>query len=122
MMLPLMLSLLLSAVSFSQSAEIPQSRPVAVLLKAVKDANTEQLKTAFSENMRRRFDTEGWEKVLKTYQDAFMKEFGDYKPEDFSYQFAGGENAGSVSIRYRGRTLPALRVIKEGNEWKVDER
>jgi hypothetical protein len=118
MMLSAILSLLLSAVSFCQSAEkakeqIPQARPVAIWLKAVKAGDTAQLKTAFSESMRRRFDQEGWDKVMKTYQEVFLKEFGDYKPEDFSYQFAGTENSGSVSIVYKGKTLPGLQVIKE---------
>jgi len=101
---------------------IPQARPVAVWLKAVKDGNQEQLKSVFSETMRRKFDDEGWDKVMSVYQELFRKEFGEYRDEDFSFQFKGDENMGTVSIVYRGKTLPGLQVIRENNEWKVDER
>jgi hypothetical protein len=119
--------MLLSAVSFGQTAGqakeiIPQAQPVAAFLKAVMDGDQEQMKTVFSENMRRQFDSEGWDQAMKTYQTLFRKEFGEYKPEDFSFQFKGGESAGTVLITHRGRALPGLRVIKEGNEWRVDER
>ena len=38
-----------------------QVRPVSVWLMAVKDADQERLKTAFSESMRQQFDREGWD-------------------------------------------------------------
>ena len=103
-------------------AVLPPVRPVAVWLAAVKDADQEQLKTAFSEAMRRQFDRDGWDTAMRTYQEIFKKEFGDYRLEDFSFEFTGDENRGTVSIAYKGRTLPALRVINEKNEWKIDER
>jgi hypothetical protein len=127
MILPAFLWVFLSAASTAQVPETVreitvQARPVAVWLKAVKDGDHEQLKTVFSERMRRRFDAEGWDNVLKTYQEAFNREFGEYTPQDFSFQFVGDENQGRVLITYRGRTLSGLRVVKEQNEWKVDER
>ena len=127
MMLSAVLLMFLSAVSFGQGAQedrsvIPQAGPVAAWLKAVKDGDQEQLKTCFSENMRRQFDKEGWDQVMRTYQEVFKREFGEYSAEDFTFQFKGGESLGTVSIFYGGKTLPGLQVIKENNEWKIDER
>ena len=126
-MLSAALLLLLGALSPGQAPDnagaiLPPVRPVAVWLTAVKNGDQEQLKTAFSERVRRQFDSEGWDKVMRTYQEAFNKEFGDYRPADVSFQFTGDDNRGTVAIAVRGRTLPGLQVIKETNEWKIDER
>lgn len=101
---------------------VPQAQPVFTLLKAVKEGDQQQLKTVFSERMQKTFDEEGWEKVLKSYQEAFNKEFGEYKPEDFAFEYAGGEGEGRVLIVHRGKKLPGLQVIKVEPGWKVDER
>jgi hypothetical protein len=50
------------------------------------------------------------------------REFGDYQLEDFAFTFAGEEDKGTVSITHKQKRLPGLRVIKEKNAWKVDER
>ena len=125
--LPAVLLMLLGAVGSSQAPDsagaiLPHVRPVAVWLAAVKDADQERLKTVFSESIRRQFDREGWDKVMKTYQEIFMMEFGDYRLEDFVFDFEGDGNRGTVSIVYKGRPLPGLRVVNEKNEWKIDER
>jgi hypothetical protein len=59
---------------------------------------------------------------LKTYQQVFKKEFGDYQLEDFAFTIAGEEGKGTVSITHKRKRLPGLRVIKEKDAWKVDER
>jgi hypothetical protein len=104
------------------AAGVPQVRPVAALLTAVKDADQEQLKMVFSQKVKQQFDREGWDKALRTYQDMFKKEFGDYRLQDFSFGFNGDENRGTVSVAHKGRALPGLRVVNETNEWKIDER
>ena len=45
----------------------------------------------FSERKQKGFDAEGWDTVLATYQNLFKKEFGDYKLEDFTFEFNGFE-------------------------------
>jgi hypothetical protein len=101
---------------------IPQAQPVVTWLMAVKEGDEKKLRAAFSERMRKRFDEEGWEKVLKIYQKAFEKEFGDYRLEDFAFEYAGGEKEGKVSISHKGRKLPGVQVIKEDTDWRVNER
>lgn len=103
-------------------SHIPQAEPVISWLMAAKEGDEKRLKTVFSERMRKKFDEEGWDKVLKTYQQVFEKEFGDYRLEDFAFEYSGGENEGRVSIVYREEKLPGVQVIKEKGNWKVDER
>ena len=50
------------------------------------------------------------------------KLLGDYRLEDFGFEFRGGQEAGEVSVTHKGKRLPDdLRVIREGSVWKVDE-
>ena len=101
---------------------VPQARPVATWLEAVKNGDKNRLKTVFSEKIRSRFDAEGWDKVMKTYQQVFKQEFGDYKLEDFKFEFTGDEEKGKVSVVHQGKKTPGLRVVKEKSGWKVNER
>jgi arylsulfatase A len=103
--------------------EIPaQARPVFNLLRAARRGDLEGLKTVFSQRMRGQLDGEGWDKVLARYREAFKKEFGDYRPGEFVFQFTGGEEKGTVEISRKGKKLPGLQVIKEGADWKIDEK
>ena len=101
---------------------VPQARPVLVWLSAVKAGNQDALKTAFSESMRRQFDQAGWATVLTTYQGVFRKAFGDYALDDFAFDFTGGAESGQVIIVHKGNRLPGVQVIREGTDWKVNER
>jgi hypothetical protein len=103
-------------------SSVPQARPVSIWFSAVKNGNEDQLKTAFSESMRRQFDQEGWAKVLMTYQELFRSAFGDYKLEDFSFAFTGGEDSGAVLVTFKGMVMPGLQVVREETGWKVNER
>jgi hypothetical protein len=100
----------------------PQIKPVSAWLQAVKTGDKAQLKTVFSQRMQISHAEMGWDKVMKAYQDVFKEEFGDYKLEDFTFEFEGNEQTGKVSIVRKGKKLPGLRVIKEGANWKVNER
>jgi len=111
-----------AAAQDTAQAIVPEARPVFNWLNAVKNGDQDQLKTVFSEQMRQRFDEQGWAKVLTTYQDGFKKEFGDYELDDFVFEFTGGEDSGQVTVVYRGKKLPGLRVVKEKTDWKVNER
>ena len=69
-------------------------------------------------------------KVLATYQKYFKKEFGDYKLEDFTFEYKsfepppgpGEEVMGMVSITRKGKKFGELRVIKENAVSKMAER
>ena len=109
---------------------IPQARPIFALLEAVKNSDQKQLKTVFCERYRKGFDEEGWDKVLATYQKYFKKEFVNYKPEDFTFEYKSFEPPpgpseevmGMVSITRKGKKFGELRVIKENAVSKMAER
>ena len=109
------------ATSLAKAGDIiPQAQPIVKLLKAVKEGDQEQLKPAFSERMRAKFDKEGWDKALQAYQKYFKEEFGDYKLEDFAFDY---KEQGGVSIVYKGKTLRGgMSVLLEKDVWKINER
>ncbi len=100
----------------------PQARPIRTWLRSVKDGDEKKLETVFSAELRKQIAAGGWDKALKTYQIVFKQEFGNYELEDFEFAFTGDERKGKVSIVYKKKKLPGLRVIKEGTVWKVNER
>jgi arylsulfatase A len=99
----------------------PQARPVLALLRAARKGDREALVTAFSGRLRSKLEGVGWDKVLARYRDAFKKEFGDFRPKDFTFRYDGGEEKGTVEVSGKGKKLPSLQVIKEGADWKIDE-
>lgn len=104
------------------SAVIPQAYPVVALLKAAQEDNLELYKVIYSTNMRSLFQEEDWSPSLSRYAQLFEREFGDYALGDFRYSFSGDEDAGEVSILFQGRELRGLKVVREGEQWKLDER
>ena len=110
------------ATSPAKAAEtIPQAQPVIALLKAVKERDQKQLQSAFSAKMRAQYDKQGWDRVLQRYQEGFKTAFGDYKLEDFAFEYKGDEEKGGVSVVHKGKTLPGMSVTKEKAEWKLNE-
>ncbi len=100
----------------------PQAQPILTWLKSVKDGDEKKLETVFSVKLRKQIAAGGWDKALKTYQTVFKQEFGNYELEDFGFEFTGDERKGKVSVVFKTKKLPGLRVIKEGAVWKVNER
>lgn len=73
-----------------------------------------------------------WEEVLNTYTNAFQKQFGNYKLEDFAYDFipddkvigkAANEN-GRLKITVKGKDMGGMKIIREAEseQWKLNER
>ncbi len=103
-----------------------KTAPVKAWFQAVKSSDIELLKTVFSERYRGPVpegmeEEEYWVNRLKTYTDLWKKEFGDFELADFAFVFQGDETAGTVSVFYQGKMLPGVLVIKEGDQWKVNE-
>ena len=59
---------------------------------------------------------------MKSYQEVFKHQFGDYKLDEFTFEFEGNEKKGTVSVVHKGKKTPGLRIIKEGTDWKINER
>lgn len=100
--------------------------PIHNLLKSVKTQDKDLLKSSFSKRMVKNLGNgPGWAESLKQYTLLFKKEFGNYQMSDFKYKFIPSKNdpkKGQVSIIFKGKKLEGLRVIKEGDSWKMDER
>jgi hypothetical protein len=115
---------LVRAQTTTQSAGgvVVQAQPVYTWLQAVQEGDADQLQGAFSARMRKVFEAEGWKSVLTRYRNAFEQAFGDYRLEEFTFTFAGGEQDGKVVIVHKGRALPGVMVVREPGGWKVNER
>lgn len=102
---------------------IPQAQPVATLLLAVREQDVDLFRSAYSSRMQAAIKKEGdWREGLQAYTELFHKEFGDYSLQDFQYSFSGDDAAGKVETTHGDRQLPGLRVAREGDCWKLDER
>lgn len=100
----------------------PEAAPVIAVLKAAKGSNTAGFKNAYSRPIREDQDQGRWESNLKEAQVNLKKLFGDYQLNDFSFTFFGDREKGKVTLFHKGKEAFPLNVLKEGKEWKVDER
>jgi hypothetical protein len=105
-----------------KSDEIPlQAKPIIDWLNAMKTSDLELFKSVYSQRMQTRIENRGWEKTFSKYQHECNKEFADFKLTDFVFSFEGDEQAGNVTVTFKDRLLPPLDIIKENNEWKINE-
>ncbi len=107
---------------FSTRSISPQAQPIFAWLHAVKISDVEQFKLVFSERMKRKFKKYRWSDLLEDYQIVFKHDFGNYEMEDFTFEFNGDKDKGEVIVFHNGVKYGGLRVVKEKESWKVDER
>ena len=100
----------------------PEAAPVISMLKAARGSNTAGFKNAYSRPIREDKDQGRWENNLREAQVNLKKLFGHYRLNDFSFTFSGDREKGKVTLFYKGKEAFPLNVIKEGKDWKVDER
>ena len=106
----------------SKKSHIPQARPFLLLLEAVKNGDEQKLKTVHSERIKEGMEKKGWANVMKLYQDAFKEQYGEYKLEEFTFEYEGSEMKGRVAIARNGNANGKLHVIYENGVWKMNER
>jgi hypothetical protein len=99
-----------------------EAAPVIAVLKAVKGADVAGFMNAYSREIREDKSQGDWQKNLKEAQVNMKRLFGVYQLDDFSFTFDGDREKGKVTLSHKGKEAFPLNVIKEGNEWKVDER
>lgn len=100
----------------------PEAAPLIAVLKAVKVADAAAFKNAYSQRIREDKMQGDWEQNISMAQANLKKMFGEYNLTDFSFTFAGDKQTGKVSLSHKGQAAVTLAVIKEGDEWKLDER
>jgi len=99
-----------------------EASPLIALLKAAKASDINSFKDAYSKRIREDKGQGDWDKNLKEAQGSLKKMFGDYDLKDFSFTFTGDKEKGKVALSHKGKESITLKVIKEGGEWKLDER
>lgn len=100
----------------------PQVEPIVAVLRAAKARDAEAFRRSYSLRIRDAADQSDWPANVLEAKTHLAQMYGDYRVEDFQLSFDGGPDQGSVTIRYPGVKPIALRVVREGDGWKVDER
>ena len=103
----------------------PQIQLILRWLKAVKDSDIALLKTVCSKRVRKGFEEMGWEKALAMYEGMFQEQIGEFELDDVKFEYSkhkGSDIRGKVRVTINNRRLPSLLVVKEGSEWKIEER
>jgi len=96
--------------------------PVRTWLEAVKDGDPEQLRSSFSKRIRQQFDDERWKERLKTCQEALTREFGDYSPSEFGFEYmTSGDEDGQVTVFRKRKEFRTVQIVKEDEVWKIDQ-
>jgi broad-specificity NMP kinase len=105
-----------------KSDEIPlQAKPIIDWLNAMKNSDLELFKSVYSQRMQARIEDRGWEETFAKVQEACKTEFGDFILTDFEFLFEGDDRAGKLKTTYKDESLPPLDIIKQNNEWKINE-
>jgi len=100
----------------------PEAQPVVVLLEAAKNSNAAAFKNIYSRRIREDSKQNDWFKNVNQARSNLTRIFGNYALENFSFNFIGTDNEGVVTTLHHGVKSLQFIVIKEGNEWKLDER
>lgn len=103
---------------------VEQAVPVVALLRSVKESNAELFQQCWDKTMAERMGLtpESAKKMIEQYRLVFDKALGEYAMEDFSYHYVGTANAGAVTVKFKDKNIPPLKVVKTGNDWKLGER
>jgi hypothetical protein len=104
------------------TTKTPQAAPFFALLAAAKLSDSAAMKNAYSQRIRDEPLSCDWNKNLKEAQASISELFGDYNLAQFDFAFIGDTLKGKLSIFHNGKQAPALNVVKEANQWKLDER
>jgi len=106
---------------------IPQAKPVIAWLESSKTSDLDLFKTVWSSRMIEirippENNDERWKELLEGYKQSWSEEFGEYVISDFVFTYEGDDSEGEVVIEFKGKKYGGLSVIKEDDEWKVNER
>lgn len=104
------------------TTKTPPSAPFLALLSAAKLSDVAGMKNAYSQRIREESARSDWNENLRDAQTSLRKLFGDYQLAQFGFTFSGNTDKGTLSISHNGKQGAALKVVKEGNQWKLDER
>jgi hypothetical protein len=131
--LPFCLIALLLAASPARAAEEPKpvelqttdprAAAVVTLFNAGLANDVNAFKASFSKQVSEKLKGKEAE-AMADYTRKYKQLFNEAKPQDLVYTFSGDEKEGKVFLatkEEKAKVSPKLRVLKEGDVWKVDE-
>ncbi|XLS30390.1 hypothetical protein ACJD0Z_06085 [Flavobacteriaceae bacterium M23B6Z8] len=103
-----------------QQESIEQSKPFINVLIALENDAVELFKNSFSKEINDSKDaTSTWEERLKEGEEKFSERFGDYDLQDFTFTFI--DSTSQLQVWFQKKEAFKIRVVKEGNEWKLNQ-
>ena len=63
-----------------------------------------------------------WEKKLKEARDNVKRLLGNHKIDELTFTFTENKEDGEVSTVSKVKVLFTLKVISEGDKWKIEQR
>ena len=112
------------AVAAKDATVIEQAIPVVALLRSVKESDTALFLQCWDKPMALSMgiNAESAKRLVEQYLLGFDKALGECSLDEFSFSFVGGADVGEVTLKFKGKKLPPLKVVKSGNDWKLGER
>ncbi len=101
-------------------ANLPEARPFADGLRAVRTNNLKLFKTVFSRATSQRFAKRGWAGALKDLRPYWEKTVGSTPTSQVHVDFEGTGSRGTLHARAGIRRVPPTPVVKEDGAWKID--
>jgi hypothetical protein len=107
--------------AFAQSSHIKQSTPFENVLLSMKADSISLFMNSFSKKViHGKKDEKLWISRLNEGKEKFEKRFGTFQLSDFSYKYDSKES--KLIIFFKNEEQIGMRVIKEGRNWKLDEK
>jgi hypothetical protein len=95
----------------------PQAKPFTDFLQAIKSGDADQFRDCQSKSTRE--SNQPWAEKLKEAKGSLTRRYGDYDISKFTCTFAGDESKGDLTVTYPGHEPIKLKVVKEGDNWKL---
>jgi len=95
----------------------PQAKPFVRFLQAIKADDADSFRDCQSKSIRE--SNQPWAQKLQEAKRSLSRRLGNYDISKFNYSFAGEDAQGDLTITYPDRDPMKLKVVKEGDDWKL---
>lgn len=106
-----------NAADAKQPAVPPQAKPFNDFLEAVKANDAAKFRDCQSKAIRD--SNQDWAAKVVEAKRSLDHLYGNYDNSKFRYSFKGKDSEGELTIDYPNFNAMKLKVVKEGDEWKL---
>lgn len=107
----------------SAKAQPPaQALPVIAMLRAAQAKDAAAFRATYAKRIRDGKEQSDWEKNVAEANASVGRLFGGASVDELTFTFTGDADAGKVTIARPSQPPVTLAVVREGTEWKLDER